>query len=300
MAVATGTAIALGVGAGALAGAMGSESEQNSTSGISLGRMGELEGQAGNTVQQNLSQLNDIVSKGGNAEDAAMATQAQRELADAYGQAARTGGIPGQEDIATGNSLAARLFEAQRMGMQQAFGDQEKQFARQSALMGRSPVDPILRAKLAQEQTRQSSMLGAQQNSLAMQLAMNQPMQRLGLQGQRAGILGGLATQAMANRQALLSLGSGVQAQERSFRLATGTRWGNTTQESGGGLQGALTGGLAGAGMGMSAAGMFGAGGFGSAPKTLDLGGTGGGQVGGLSGMNYGAPGNIFGVGRGY
>jgi hypothetical protein len=118
--------------------------------------------------------------------------------------------------------------------------------------MGRSLNDPILAAKLAQEQTRQGAMLEANQGSFAQQFALAQPDRRLGYANQRANILGGLATQAMSNRQALAAMGEGILQREREFRLATANRSGTNTNTSGGGVAGGIGGALAGGALGMN------------------------------------------------
>jgi hypothetical protein len=188
------------------------------------------------------------------------------------------------------------LFGARRTALGQSFEDQLMQSNRQAALMGRAQNDPILKAKLAQEQIRQQAMLDAEQGGLATQLAMQLPGQRLGFAQQRSQILGGLATQAMANRQALAALGSGIMNSERGFRLDTGLRFNtgtantqatsnmfsntavqslsnlfsntnssqttnatsNSTGTSGGGFKGAVAGGLGGAAAGIKLGGALG------------------------------------------
>jgi hypothetical protein len=52
----------------------------------------------------------------------------------------------------------------------------------------------------------------------------------------------------MANRQALLSMGSGIRQQEQQFRLGSASR--TLSGSEGGGLSGAIAGGMAGFGAG--------------------------------------------------
>lgn len=255
MAIATSTLIAAGVaGAGAVAGSMGQKS--SSTSGIRLDPASQREIGAGQALDRSFADLQGLVNAGPGLQDVTAGTNASRDLAAMFERASREGGMnPTAGDISQSNSLAGALFGQQRVGLQQGFEEATRSSNAQAALMGRDPNDPILRARLMQAQMNQTAQLDATQGSFAMQNAMAQPGQRLNLAGQRASILGGLATQAMANRQAIAAMGSQIQESERNFRLATGTRWGE--QKQGGGLQGALTGALGGLGAGMSAGGAF-------------------------------------------
>jgi hypothetical protein len=161
--------------------------------------------------------------------------------------------------------MAGSLFQAQRLGLQQSMQDQTVAANRQAALSGRSANDPVLRAKLAQEQMRQGSMLDAQQGAFGQQLAMALPGQRLQYAGQRANLAGGLATQAMQNRLTLASMGEGIMNMERDWRLKTARHFSTSEQSTGGGIGGAISGGLAGFGTGAAIANGFGSGGsFGS------------------------------------
>jgi curved DNA-binding protein CbpA len=278
------TGAAIGAGVGAVAGGMGTKSSSSGQSGIMLSDPSDFEnyiaGAGGNKglTQKNLETLDWWVRDyGGNAGDINASTEAQRGLADLLKQYSQTGGLPGQSDIDTSNNISARLFGGQREQLNQSFADQTTDANRRAALMGRSLNDPILAAKLAQEQTRQSRVLDANQGSFAQQMAMNLPMQRLGFAGQRADVLGGLASQAMKNRLTLASLGDSALNTERNWRLSTGTRFNNSESTQGGGLGGAISGALGGAGTGASLAGLFGGGG----PSL-------GGMSGGISMPNFG------------
>lgn len=263
---------------GGLAGSMKDKSTQNYTSGLNMAPASSLETQGQNLTSSSLGQLESLVNAGAGTSDVSAGSAATRDFAEMLRRYAQQGGnLPNQADIDSSNGLANRLFGAQRVAMTQAFDDQTTAANRQAALMGRSMNDPILRAKLAQEQTRQSTMLDAQQGAWAQQFALQQPMQRLGFMGQRADALQGLASQALANRQALAAMGSGVLQNERNFRATTAERYSNGTTESGGGLKGALTGGLAGAGTAASlATGIGGLGGFGGMPVGSSVAGMGG------------------------
>lgn len=252
------TALALGGAAlGGLSGALGSE--KKSSAGMDLAAEGDLERMAREGSGADYNALRGMVDAGPGQGDVSNAYGAQKDLAAMLKQYSEGGHLPSGADISTGQRYAGLLFQGQREAMNQSFNDQSTEANRQAALMGRSMNDPILRAKLAQEQTRQSAQLNANQGSFATQMALQQPGMRLGFAQDRTNVLSGLATQAMANRQALLSMGQGIQNSERNFRVQTATRWGK--ESSGGGLGGAITGALGGAAMGMNVGGALGLGG---------------------------------------
>lgn len=261
------TSLAVGAGLGALSGAM--KSEKKTSSGLDLAEEGELERMARLGQGTDYNALRGMVDAGPGQGDVSNAYGAQKDLAAMLKQYSEGGYLPSGADIATGQKYAGLLFQGQREAMNQAFNDQSTEANRQAALMGRSMNDPILRAKLAQEQNRQSAQLNANQGSFATQMALQQPGMRLGFAQDRTNVLSGLATQAMANRQALLSMGQSIQNSERNFRVQTATRWGK--EESGGGLKGAISGALGGASMGMNAARLFGGGGGGGGGGDVDL-----------------------------
>ena len=246
------------IGAGALIGGVAGSQEDviknSSRSGVDLAPASQEELYGKNLLMSNARSLEDLVSAGPGKSDVSASTDATRSFASMLDMYAKNGAMPTAQDISQGNDIAAKLFQAQRVGLNQAFEDQNVNYARQAALMGREQTDPILRAKLAQDQTRQQALLNANQSAYANQYALNQPFQRLDFTSQRANVLGGLASQAMANRQALAAMGEGIMNNERNFRLATATHWGTGEQRSGGGLKGALMGAMAGAGAGASIA----------------------------------------------
>lgn len=259
-------AIAIGGGAllGGLAGGLKDKSSTSYTSGMNLDPASwqELMGQSG--MMDAYKQLQGMVGAGPGQSDVEGATGASRGLADMLKAYSEGGFLPGQGDINTSNDIASRLFQGQRTALSQNFSDQLTDANRQAALMGRDPNDPILKAKLAQEQTRQASLLDANQGSFAQQFALSLPGQRLDYANQRVGVMSGLASQAMANRQAIAAMGEGIMNNERNFRMQTAQKYGTQATESGGGLKGALTGFLGGAGTGASiASGFGGLGGFG-------------------------------------
>lgn len=270
--------------AGGVAGAMGDSSETT----VNLPGSSLFERQLGKDLENQYWSLSDYM-KGPQWADA---LGAQSSLADMLKRYSEGGYLPSQSDLNTSNRFAADVFAPQRLAMSQAFDDQTTQANRQAALMGRSMNDPILRAKLAQEQTRQSALLASEQGAFGAQYAQQMPLQRLGFAQDRAGVLQGLATQAMQNKLTLMGVGQEIYNTDRNFRLAQA---GQKT-ESGGGFGGFLKGALAGAGAGMSAANSFGnaqafqgaMGRMGTAPASTPP--MGGGPS--LTGYNY--SGNIF------
>jgi hypothetical protein len=242
--------------AGGVAGSKPDKSKSQYASYTDAGSATAAEQTGQNGMLDSYAKLMEMVNAGPGQQDVARSYSSSRDLASLLDDYSKGGYMPTSSDQSQAQSLAQGLFNPQRVAMQQAFQDQNTQYARQAALMGRSPTDPVLAAKLAQEQTRQSAMLDANQNSFAMQQAMNNPLQRLGFATDKNNILSGLATQAMANRQAIASMGEGIMNNERQFRLATATHYGNQQTESGGGFKGAFNGVMATAGTMASIGGM--------------------------------------------
>jgi hypothetical protein len=247
-----GTAAALALGGAALggvAGAMGSKKE--SSAGLNMKPASELENSAFKGLGSDFSSLRDMMAGGPNSADYSAGTQAQRDFAAQLKKYSEGGNMPTDADLANSNVFAQRAFDPQRVQMQQGFEDQKVEASRLSASLGRSVDDPILQAKLRTEMMRQQTGLNAQQGAFANEFAMQMPGQRLAYAGQSAGLMDEIGQRASANRQLLMSLGSSILGNERSFRSQTADRWGK--ESSGGGLGGAISGMLGGAGAGMSA-----------------------------------------------
>lgn len=240
----------LGIG-GAMAGSQKDVVTNKSTSSMNLSPESALEGQGRNATSQGLSDLQSFVSAGPGQQDVTNAYGAQNDFAAQLKSFSQGGFGPTEQDINSSNSMAEKLFGGRRNAITSNFGKQREDFAQQASLMGRSPLDPVFRNKLAQEQTRQLEQVGAEQGSFAMQNAMQQPFQRLQFQQQHANVLGGLATQAMSNRQALMSMGNNIHNSERGFRLNSASRENMNTQESGGGFKGGFAGALGGISAGL-------------------------------------------------
>lgn len=235
---------------GAVAGAIPKGSSQDTTRNI--GPAGALENQGNAASSQSLSELQGLVGQGPGANDVAAGSQSSRDLASMLQQYQNGGNIPGAQDISNANNFASKAFQSQRLGIQQNFQEAQQQYSQQAAIQGRNSLDPVFRNKQNIEMERQQAMLGAQQGQFANQFAMQQPEQRLNFAGQRATVLGGLASQAMSNRQALFNMGNQLSSREQNFRL--GASGSSTTGSSGGGAGGAISGGIMGLGAGLSAA----------------------------------------------
>jgi hypothetical protein len=238
--------------AGAVAGSMGDHSSSQYTSGIDTGPMSAMGTQGQDMWTNSATQLGDIVNAGPGKQDASNAYKSNQDLASLLQQYSQGGYMPNGTDINNANSLSSQLFAPQQAALNNSFTQATTDANRQAALMGRSPNDPVLAAKLAQYKGQQQGVLSAQQGAYAAQYANAMPQMRLGYAQQSSQVLNGLATQAMANRQALAGMGSNMLANQQNWMLNTGTRWSNGSQDSGGGVKGAIEGGLAGAGSGMS------------------------------------------------
>lgn len=237
---------AAGAVAGGIAGALKGPAriEKN------LAPKSDLEIQAEAATGRAMSSFSDLMEKGPGASDVEAGTQSQRDLGAMLADYTKTGGMPGAEDISTGQTMAGRLFAGQRQAQSENFIQQGQQYNAQAALMGRSPLDPVMRNKLMQEQTRQQAQLQADQFGFGTQLALQAPDKKLGYAQGRATVLGGLASQAMANRQALFAMGSAALGQQQKFRSDTA---GETHYSGGEGAFNAISGAIGGLGAGMSA-----------------------------------------------
>jgi hypothetical protein len=264
----------LGIGGAALGALAGSQGQQSSQSySRQLGPASELERRSGTIMTDSMNQFSDLVGAGPGQKQVQAGLKSQEDLASFLQQMFSNGGLPTQQQMGFANQLTNDVFAPEQMALQQRFQDAQVFGNRQAAKMGRGGADPILMNKLLQEQTRQQQMLGSQMTSFRAQQAQLMPQQQLGFAQQLAQVNSGLASQALANRQALLNMGSQIRNQEQNFRLNTGTSTQSTS--SGGGLMGALSGGLAMAG-GMASAmpglqSMFGFGSTPVAPTGADL-----------------------------
>lgn len=257
------TAVAVG-GAllGAYAGSQASHTSQHTeqSSGIDLNPASGLEQSADKGVASSYSALQSMVGAGPGQSDVSAATSQQRSLASMLSDYAKTGGAASQQDVLQAQEQAKLQFAPQQVALDQSFTQEKERAAQLAAQLGRPINDPYIQAQLGKERMNNMQMLAANQGAFVNQQSQQTAINRLGFAQQLTDTRNSLASQAMANRQALLSIGQGIQANERSWRLNTGTRWGTGQSDtySGGGTKGAIEGGIAGFGAGMSAAGGMG------------------------------------------
>lgn len=240
MAIGTTTALIGGALLGGIAGGQKDRSSQSQTSYTDAGAATQEEKLATAAVSRNFQDLQRMADLGPGDKDVTAGLESQRSLAAMLEQYSKGGYAPTSQDV----DLAGQMLAPQQLALQQNLKQIQEQAARQQALSGRGPTDFVFQNRLNRNQLDLTQQLAAQQS----QLAAQQPFQRLDFAQNLAQIRSGLASQAMQNRQAIMGLGSQIQAAERNFRLGTASRTGTQTTESGGGLKGAISGALGGAG----------------------------------------------------
>jgi hypothetical protein len=203
----------------------------------------ELEKQAGKSLMSTLTGYEGLVNAGPGEQDMTRATGASRSLADLLQQYANGGFMPTAQDYQQSWSTTQNIFQPRTTQLQQRFQEEERGFAKQAQMMGRDPMDVVFKNRLAQTRAREEALLGADQTSFYQQQAMSMPGQRLNYMSNYANVTGGLASQALANRQNLLSMGNTIKQNEQNFRLNSATT--NQRSTSGGGIKGAIAGGIA-------------------------------------------------------
>lgn len=153
------------------------------------------------------------------------------------------GQAPSATRIAEANQFAQDVYNPQRVALAQSQDQQRLQFANTAAQMGRSSADPILAAKLAQEQVRQQARLSSEQSAFAAQESINAPNRQFS--NQLGGMMN-LSQLAMQNRGAVFSMGSEFANSLQSYRLALATteqsQMGKGETRSGGGMKGFMQG----------------------------------------------------------
>lgn len=254
-------------GVSAVAGAIGGGKGKKSKSQLILPPETQAELDALGLRSDALEGLQELFQAQGGLGTVKESKKANREFAGQLRQLSRTGGLPTQEDITMAQGFAEQVFRPEQLQLEQGFVEQGQRTSQLAARLGRPVNDPILQAKLAQSQINQQAVLAARQGAFAADIAQQQPERKLGFFRERAGFQQGLASQAIANRQALFSMGNQITASEREFRL----RQAGEQKTEGGGLLGALAGGLGGASAGISA---------GSSISNIFKGGSGGNSAG--------------------
>lgn len=247
-------AIGLGMGGiSALAGALGGGNKTRTS--VNAGTANAQEKFAGQTEQDALRALQGMVNAGPGQSDVSASLGASRGLASLLSQMQASGGMPNQMQTSQAQSIMQQMFQPQQVALQQNLDSQRTQANAAAGRMGFAGNDPFLQARLASEQTRQQALLNAQQGAAAQGLAMEMPGRQLDFANQRANVLGGLASQALQNRQTLLSLGNTLKQQERDFRLQTATRTQKEILSPGQRVSNAIAGFSSGLGAGASIAG---------------------------------------------
>lgn len=242
---------ALATGAGAQRDSTAQYNEGASTQNLNLRNFEDLnKGRSGleqlgyNQQVRSLGDLQNLFGMGPGAAEVQANNQYQNQFADQLQSALQRMQNPSAADISQNFSQAQQLFAPQQVALNQQFQDQATAANRLSARLGRAGNDPILRNKLAQEQTRQQSALNANIGSYAQQLPQMQAQDLVNFGGQLSNLRQGLASQAFQNRQTLLGLGNQLTQAERQYRVQTAQRTGSEyshgDQLSGGGTKGAV------------------------------------------------------------
>jgi hypothetical protein len=227
-------------GISALAGSMANQGSK----GMQMAPASESELAGGAAATKGINQFSEFTDLGPGAKDIKTNMSTQNELADMLRNFSQGGFLPGQQEFATANQFAQSAFQPQQVAINQQFQDEQLKANQMAARMGRPVNDPLIQAKLSQERQRAQERLGASQSAYVSEFAQSLPQKRLGYMGQLADLRSGLASQAMQNRQALVSMGSQLENSGRQFRLGSATQ----TSSSGGGTGGAIAGLLGGIG----------------------------------------------------
>lgn len=225
-------------GLGGLFGLGGSET-------TSLGQLSGSGQAAQGYIDDLLKQQYGMLGAGPGQQDVGAAYQSSLDLAKLFQQYAQTGGLPNQQQTQYAQGVAQNLFAGQQAALNNSFLQQRTDANRSAAVAGRGPNDPVLMAKLAQAQAQQQQVLSGQQRGVAQDLALSLPGQQLGYAVQGNQLMQGLASQAFANRAAILGQGQHIVDTERA-------RTGTVDYSKGGGFGGAIGGLVQGMGVGTS------------------------------------------------
>jgi hypothetical protein len=212
----------------------------STTSGVRLAKETDIEKRATGDIADQYDLLRRYLGQGPGIEAINASNTSQQGFIDVLKQIQASGGMPTDTDQARAQQFVDLQFRPQQEAMNQSFQMQNDQAAKLAAKLNRPINDPVIQAKLRQEQMRQQSMFDANRAAAIGTEARSMPFQRLDLQGQLADAQGALASQAMSNRLQLLNLGNALQSQERNWRLQTAQRYGDSEQRSGGGMLGGL------------------------------------------------------------
>lgn len=252
MAVSTGAAILGSAAIGALAN-RGQGSSQSTYQQMQVDPASQYETGAVSGIQNAYSQLQQFTNAGPGLQDVQGGYQAQNDLASMLKSYSQGGYAPTAQD----QQYAQQMTAPQQEAIRQSGIQQNQQFRQTAAQTGRGPMDFAFQNKLGQNLSNMQMGLAAQQS----QIAAQQPNQRLGYAQDYASLKQGLASQAMANRQAIAGLGASIRDSERNLRLSSAGRSVMQSSPAGDQTSNMLQGALAGAGTGMSLMNQFGGGG---------------------------------------
>lgn len=237
---------------GALAGQGANQSDSTQSVYRNLGQANPWETGAGQGTFDAFQQMQQFTSMGPGMADIQGGYQAQNDLASMLKSYSQGGYAPTAQDQRYAQAMTAPQAEAIRQsGIQQ-----QQQFRQIAAQTGRGPMDFAFQNKLGQNLANMQQGLAAQQS----QIAAQQPGQRLSYAQDYASLKQGLASQAMANRQAIAGLGASIRDSERNLRIAGASTTSTGMQQQGTQQSNMLQGALAGIGTGLSAYNQFGGG----------------------------------------
>lgn len=213
-----------------------------SQAGFNLAPPSASEQAGSDAVTRFLPELGNMVGLGPGASEVRSNLSTQNDLAAMLQRYAQGGFMPGAEDFTTAGQFANSAFQPQQVAINQQFQGEQLRANQLAARLGRPVNDPIIQSRLSQERQQAQERLGADQSAFTSQFALSLPQQRLGYQGQLADLRSGLASQAMSNRQALVSLGNTIQSSGQNFRLGSAQRQMSSGGGTGGGIAGLIAG----------------------------------------------------------
>jgi len=216
-----------------------------------------LEAQAVQSQEDVFGQIGQLTAAGPGQSDITAGLQAQQGYGNLLQQQLGMGGMPSQQQIGAGQDYAQSIFAPQQVALNQQFNQQRIEQQRLAARLGRRMNDPVLANKMAFSQGQLQQQLSSQQGAFAAQTAMSLPERQAMLAEKLANVRGGLASQALQNRVALLSMGQQLAASERDYRRGTSNRLVQTSQDAWtpGSTELAIAGGLQGLGGSMGGGG---------------------------------------------
>jgi hypothetical protein len=243
------------VAGGAVSGAVGKSSTAQGYSGIqSLSANTQLQNNAYLGMYTGLQNTTGLAGAGAGQAQVSNALNSQQNLAAAYNQYAQNGGLPDAQQMGLAQGYAQSVFAPQQTALQQSMIGATANEQQQAAALGRQTNDPVLQAKLQLGYMQQSQQLQSQQGAFASQMGLQIPQMQLQAATQGNQLQQQLAAQAFSNQANVFGMGQQALQNQQQFQLATATRFGSQQTQSGGGVTGAISGGLGGLGAGLSTA----------------------------------------------